>query len=104
MLRHAPNKKLGQGKYYPLGATPQDGGVNFAIYSKHARDVFLHLFDPHSAKPTDVIRIEHRTRHVWHVFVHNLKPGQLYGYKIDGEFDPANGLRFNKNKLIGKTA
>ncbi|MEW6087844.1 MAG: glycogen debranching protein GlgX [bacterium] len=99
-LKHRTNKKLSGGKYYPLGATLQKDGVNFAIYSQHADDIFLLLFDDPAGEPADIIKIEHREKNVWHVFVHGLKKGQLYGFKIRGEFDPAKGMRFNENKLL----
>src|SRR5262245_30099260 len=86
---------VSQGQYYPLGATAQPAGVNFALYSKYATDVFLLLFDKEGGEPTNTIKLESRTKFVWHAFVEGLKPGQLYGYKVRGPFDPAHGLRFN---------
>jgi isoamylase len=77
-----------------------DHGVNFAIYSQHAGEVFLLLFDRPDGDPTDIIRLEHRTKFIWHTFVHGVKAGQRYGYKIRGAFNPAYGLRFNENKLL----
>ena len=99
-LTHRTTRKISAGKYYPLGATPHPDGVNFALYSRHADAVFLLLFDRPDAPPSDVIRLEQRTRYVWHVFVHGLQPGQLYGYKVQGAYDPVRGLRFNANKLL----
>lgn len=99
-LEHRTSRKISAGKYYPLGATLQDDGVNFAIYSKHAREVFLLLFDRPDGQPTDSIRLEQRSRYIWHVFVHGIRPGQLYGYKVRGEYNPAKGLRFNEHKLL----
>jgi glycogen operon protein len=86
--------------YYPLGATLQKDGVNFAIYSQNASEVFLLLFDNTDGDPTDVIRLENRTKYIWHTFVHGVKAGQLYGYKVRGDFIPARGMRFNENKLL----
>jgi len=83
-----------------LGATARPGGVNFALYSQHASDVFLLLFDKENAPPTHTIRLDQRTKFVWHSFVEGLKPGQLYGYKVRGPFDPARGMRFNEHKLL----
>jgi isoamylase len=88
------------GQHYPLGASVQTGGVNFALYSRHAAEVFLLLFDKEDGQPTDVIKLEARTKFVWHAFVQGLKPGQLYGYKVRGHFDPARGMRFNEHKLL----
>lgn len=99
-LIHCTTKKLSAGKYYPLGATPYPDGVNFALYSRHARAVFLLLFERPDALPSDIIRVEQRDRYIWHVFVHGIGAGQLYGYKVLGEYDPAHGLRFNPYKLL----
>lgn len=99
-LRYKTGKKISSGKYFPLGATLYDNGVNFAIYSQNASEVFLLLFDSHDKEPTDIIRLENRTKYVWYAFVHGLKAGQLYGYKIKGDFNPSYGMRFNENKLL----
>jgi isoamylase len=87
---------------YPglLGATVHEDGINFAVYSRHARDIFLVLFDARDTPPTDVIRLPGRNGNVHHGFVEGLKPGQLYGLRARGEFNPAKGLRFNENKLL----
>ncbi|HKP97350.1 MAG TPA: glycogen debranching protein GlgX [Fibrobacteria bacterium] len=87
---------------YPrlLGATVHGDGINFAVYSRHARDIFLVLFDAPDAPPTDVIRLPARTGNVHHGFVEGLGPGQLYGFRARGEFNPAKGFRFNENKLL----
>jgi isoamylase len=100
-LQQSTNKKISKGLFYPLGATLSPEGVNFAIYSQNAKDVFLLLFDSaDAAQPTDVIRLENRTKFVWHGFVHGLKAGQLYGYKVRGDFRPEDGMRFNENKML----
>jgi glycogen operon protein len=88
------------GRTYPLGATPAGDGVNFAIFSQCATEVFLLLFDDPAGDPTDVIRFEERTRNIWHAFVRGVGPGTFYGYRMRGPFDPARGLRFNENKLL----
>ncbi len=93
-------RTLHTGRHYPLGATLHPRGVNFALYSKHATEVFLLLFDDPHGDPTDVIRVEHCTRHIWHVFVEGARAGQLYGYRVRGPYAPAEGLRFNENKLL----
>ena len=98
--RHATTRKVTPGRHYPLGATPGPEGVNFAFYSQHASEVFLLLFDREDGDPADVIRIENRTKHIWHGFIHGVKAGQLYGYKVEGPFDPARGMRFNGSKLL----
>ncbi|NTV51436.1 MAG: glycogen debranching protein GlgX [Candidatus Firestonebacteria bacterium] len=100
-LQTTTDKKISPGLFYPLGATLSPGGVNFALYSQNAREVFLLLFDhPDAVVPTDVIRLENRTKYVWHVFVRDLGAGQLYGYKVRGDFRPREGLRFNEHKLL----
>ncbi|GAA5177663.1 glycogen debranching protein GlgX [Niveibacterium umoris] len=88
------------GRWYPLGATPEPGGVNFALYSRHATRVFLHLFDEAGGSPSDILELTERDRYVWHGFVPGLKPGQLYGFKVDGAIDSVRGLRFNPHKLL----
>lgn len=94
------DKQISAGTCFPLGATLTGDGVNFALYSKHARQVHLLLFDDPHGTPTDVVTLPHRTQYIWHVFVHGLKAGQLYGYKVRGDFEPARGLRFNEHKLL----
>jgi glycogen operon protein len=75
-------------------------GVNFALYSRTASAVFLLLFDDPAGPPTDVIQLEARTRFVWHAFVPGVKAGQLYAYRVRGDFNPAWGMRFNESKLL----
>ena len=99
-LKHGTGRAVSAGRYYPLGATLRDGGVNFALYSQHADEVFLLLFDRPDGEPTDVIRMEEKTRIIRHAFVHGLVAGQLYGYKVRGRYDPGAGLRFNEHKLL----
>ena len=99
-LKHNTNKRYLKGSFYPLGATLLPDGANFAIYSQHADEVFLLLFDKPDSDPTDIIKIENRTKYIWHTFVHGLKAGQLYGFKVRGQFSPSQGMRFNENKLL----
>ncbi len=99
-LEHRTTKTVTRGTHYPLGATPRRAGVNFALYSQHATDVFLLLFDTPDGDPTDVIRLQERDRFVWHALVHGVGAGQLYGYKVRGEYRPEWGLRFNDAKLL----
>jgi glycogen operon protein len=99
-LEHSTTKRVTKGHYYPLGATPVNGGVNFALYSRHATEVFLLLFDTPDGPPTDIIRLAHRDRFIWYAEVAGLGPGQLYGYKVRGEYRPEWGLRFNDAKLL----
>jgi glycogen operon protein len=99
-LKHRTAKTVTVGDYFPLGATPAADGVNFALYSRNAQDVFLLLFDTSDGDPTDVIQLRERNKYVWHAFVQGLRPGQLYAYKVRGEYRPQSGLRFNEAKLL----
>jgi len=93
-------RAVSAGKWYPLGATVSATGVNFALYSQYASEVSLVLFDKEDGDPTDIITLDSKTKNIWHVFVEGLKPGQLYGYRVDGPFNPAVGMRFNAHKLL----
>jgi isoamylase len=87
----------------PLGATPGRDGTNFSIFSKHATGVELLLFDRvDDAGAARVVRFEpeNRTYHYWHVLVPGVKAGQLYGYRVDGPFEPAAGMRFDRSKML----
>src|SRR5215510_13801371 len=99
-LTHRTAKTIANGREYPLGATPVDGGVNFALYSRNASAVYLLLFDTPNGEPTDVISLEGRDKFIWHAEVRGVGPGQLYGYKVQGEYRPEWGLRFNDAKLM----
>jgi glycogen operon protein len=87
----------------PMG-THQDGGVNFAFFSRHASRVRLELFDhPQDAAATRVIDLDperNRTGDVWHIWVEGICPGQLYAYRVDGPYQPQGGHRFNFHKLL----
>ena len=94
---------INEGKSFPLGATLSPEGANFSVYSKHATGVELLLFEDADAQPARVIRINpltNRTYHYWHVFVPDVKAGQLYGYRVEGSLDPARGLRFDPDKVL----
>ncbi len=92
---------LKPGTPYPLGATCTGIGTNFALYSEHAEKVELCLFDSPDAKiETQRIELRERTDMVWHGFLSDVRPGQLYGYRVYGPYDPANGHRFNPNKVL----
>ena len=93
-------KTIEKGSHFPLGATITTGGVNFALYSRHATEVFLLLFDEPDAAPTDVIQLASCDKYVWHALVKGVRAGQLYGYKVRGEQRPEQGLRFNDAKLL----
>ena len=92
------------GSSSPLGATPSPGGVNFSVFSRHATGVELLLFDGvDDLKAARVVRLDpaaNRTYHYWHAFVPNVRPGQLYGYRVEGPFDPSSGMRFDPAKVL----
>jgi glycogen operon protein len=74
--------------------------VNFALFSKHAEAVVLLLFEAPDAEPSDVIPLRRGPRHIWHALVQGVGAGQLYGFKVDGPYDAARGMRFNPHKLL----
>lgn len=89
------------GKAFPLGAAYDGKGVNFSIYSEHAEDVELCLFENLDSKTEYMkIKLKEREHHIWHIYIADLKPGQLYGYRVNGPYDPNEGKRFNRNKLL----
>ena len=93
-----------KGKTFPLGATVELSGVNFSLFSRDASGIELLLFDHEDdARPARVISLEpvvNRTYHYWHVFVPGLRAGQLYAYRTQGPFDPSNGMRFDREKVL----
>jgi len=89
------------GKPYPLGATYDGKGVNFALFSENATGVKLCLFnDPADSRECEHVNMEEVTDYVWHVFLPGIKPGQLYGYRVYGRYMPKKGIRFNPQKLL----
>jgi isoamylase len=93
--------RMWPGRSYPLGATWDGAGVNFAIFSENATKVELCLFDSHdSDKESQRIELREHTDQVWHAYLPDIMPGQLYGYRFHGPFDPKNGHRFNPNKVV----
>ncbi|MFN8635324.1 MAG: glycogen debranching protein GlgX [Chloroflexota bacterium] len=93
------------GSAHPLGATVDKMGVNFSVFSEHADNVELLIFDDHdSVEPTQVIDLSHhmhRTFHFWHCYVRGLKAGTHYAYRVSGPWDPSGrGHRFNRNKVL----
>jgi glycogen operon protein len=86
---------------YPLGATWLGNGVNFALFSEHATSVDLCLFDSMEAREENVrIPVTEHTDQVWHIFLPELRPGQIYGYRVSGPYEPKIGMRFNSSKLL----
>src|SRR5579875_522170 len=93
------DRTLLPGKPYPLGATPTSKGTNFALFSENATAVSVCFFDE-GGQQTDCIALRERTAFVWHGLIRNIKPGQRYGYRVEGPWQPENGHRFNPSKLL----
>ncbi len=97
------NHRTLAGKTYPLGARVEGKGVNFCLYSKHAQQLELLLFDDVTHQPTQVIKLDpqvNRTYHYWHIWVQGIGTGQIYAYRVHGEYKPEEGLRFDPTKVL----
>ncbi len=93
--------RLWPGRPYPLGATWDGAGVNFALFSEHATNVELCLFDDvHARQEAQRMPLTEHTDMVWHVYLPDVEPAQLYGYRVNGPFEPAKGHRFNPHKVL----
>ncbi len=88
------------GHPYPLGASWDGEGVNFALFSEHGERVELCLFDDRGRRETERIPIHWQTDQVWHCYLPEARPGQLYGFRVYGPYEPESGHRFNPNKLL----
>ncbi len=89
------------GRPYPLGATWDGAGVNFALFSEHGTKIELCLFDsPDATSESHRITLREHTDMVWHGYLPDIEPGQLYGYRVDGPYQPNEGQRFNVNKVL----
>jgi isoamylase len=88
------------GRPFPLGASFDGRGVNFALYSQHAQGVELLLFADTADTAPRSLYLTEKSGPVWHVYLPGLKPGQLYGYRVHGRFDPTHGHRFNPRKVL----
>ena len=89
-----------RGRPYPLGATWDGEGVNFAIFSEHAEKVELCLFDQHGRREIRRVQLQEQTDQVWHCYLPEARPGLVYGYRVYGPYDPSSGMRFNRHKLL----
>ena len=98
--KHHRDDRIAEGLPYPLGATWDGKGVNFALFSAHATGVELCLFDADGKRELGRIALPEYTDEVWHVYVRDLSPGTIYGYRVHGPYDPKAGHRFNPNKLL----
>ncbi len=93
--------KIWPGKPYPLGATWDGAGVNFALFTENADHVELCLFDALRGEPDETrIKMLDHTDQVWHVYLPEARPGQFYGYRVHGPYEPEKGNRFNPSKLL----
>jgi glycogen operon protein len=93
--------RIWPGRPYPLGATWDGAGVNFALFSQHATKVELCLFRSRDDKEESRrIVLPERTHHVWHGYLPDIHPAQLYGYRVHGPYEPAKGHRFNPKKIV----
>jgi glycogen operon protein len=91
---------IAEGLPFPLGASWDGAGVNFALFSANATKVELCLFDESGQHERERIELPEFTDEVWHVYVPGLKPGAVYGYRVHGPYEPEAGHRFNPNKLL----
>jgi glycogen operon protein len=90
--------ELWPGKPSPLGATWDGEGTNFAVFSENGTHVELCLFDEHGGQ--QIVNFTEVTNYVWHGYVPGVGPGQRYGFRVHGPFEPENGHRFNPSKLL----
>ena len=92
--------KTTAGKIYPLGSHYDGNGVNFAIFSANATKIELCLFDETGSKEEERVEVTKNENSIWSVYIPKLKPGQVYGYRVYGPYEPEKGHRFNHNKLL----
>jgi isoamylase len=92
--------KVREGWPFPLGATWNGEGINFAIFSANATRVELCLYDETGQNEIGRVELPEYTNEIWHGFIPGLGPGTIYGYRVYGPYDPENGARFNHNKLL----
>jgi isoamylase len=92
--------RISSGLPNPLGATWDGRGTNFALFSANATKVELCLFDKGGRRELERIVLPERTEDIWHGYVADIGPGQLYGYRVHGTYAPEQGFRFNPHKLL----
>ncbi|MDB5730391.1 MAG: hypothetical protein JWQ03_286, partial [Variovorax sp.] len=100
MKKNDPITAVWPGHAYPLGATWDGEGVNFALFSQHADKVELCIFDDTGRHERQRIALRERTDGVWHGYLPEARPGLAYGYRVHGPYKPEEGYRFNPNKLL----
>ena len=98
-MNRLPDRLL-PGSPYPLGATFDGLGVNFAVFSAHAEQIDLCLFDPSGKREIARLPLPEWTDEVWHGYLPDARPGMLYGLRAHGPYQPEQGHRFNPNKLL----
>ncbi|HET7158110.1 MAG TPA: glycogen debranching enzyme GlgX, partial [Burkholderiales bacterium] len=98
--KKARHQRISEGLPDPLGATWDGLGVNFALFSAHATQVELCLFDATGKRELERITLPEYTDEVWHGYLPDARPGTVYGYRVHGEYAPERGHRFNPNKLL----
>ena len=92
--------RVTEGRPFPLGASWDGLGVNFALFSAHATRVELCLFDERGETEIERIELPEHTDEIWHGYLPDARPGQVYGYRVYGPYEPEAGHRFNPNKLL----
>ena len=92
--------RLSAGTFSRLGASWDGRGTNFALFSANAQKVELCLFDSQGRRELERIELPERSEDVWHGYLNDVSPGQLYGYRVHGPYEPEHGHRFNANKLL----
>jgi glycogen operon protein len=102
LLKRSPSEpsRIQEGRPFPLGATWDGLGVNFALFSAHAAKVELCLFDNEGKRELERLELPEYTDEVWHGYLREARPGTVYGYRVHGPYEPAHGHRFNPNKLL----
>lgn len=93
--------EIRRGSSYPIGPTVYEDGVNFSLFSQNGKAVYLELYDFNDSEyPRESIEIKENSAYVWHQYVSGVKPGDLYGFRVDGPYKPEMGHRFNRSKLL----
>jgi isoamylase len=96
----SPRYRVWPGRPHPLGATWDGSGTNFALFTAHADKVELCLFEDHGKSEIERVVLPEYTHEIWHAYLPDVRPGQLYGYRVHGPYKPEQGHRFNPNKLL----
>lgn len=99
-MRKHQRSRVTEGTPFPLGASWDGLGVNFALFSAHATRVELCLFDEQGKTEIERIELPEYTDEIWHGYLPDARPGQVYGYRVYGPYEPEAGHRFNPNKLL----